>query len=53
MTTSKGFSFPTYSSKPFPARDPDLALPLVRAGEVQHGTKSWQTVEVGMAVTQE
>lgn len=53
MTTSKGFSFPTYSSKPLPARDPDLGLPLVGAGEVQHGTKLWQTVEVWMAVTQE
>lgn len=45
MTTSKGFSFPAYSSKPFSARDPDLALPLVWAGEVQHGIKSWQSLD--------
>lgn len=50
MTASKEFSLPAYCSKPFPARDSDLALTLVWAGEILHGIKSWQAVEVWMAI---
>lgn len=50
MTISKGFSFPAYCSKPFPTGDSDSDLTLVQAGEVQNSIKSWQTVEVWMAI---